>query len=82
MWLSTASSGQAATATRFRCIIQGGRGVAARSARTRGAVLYAQRVGSDRLFEVGALTSGCDGDGQKLWRPDFLRDGLAVVSKT
>ena len=31
---------------------------------------------------VGALTSGCDGDGQKLRRPDFLRDGLAVGSKT
>jgi hypothetical protein len=31
---------------------------------------------------VGALTSGCDGDGQKPRRPDFLRDGLAVGSKT
>ena len=113
------SSGQAATATRFRRIIPGGRGVAARSARTGGAVLYAQRAGSDRLFEssrprpwrdrtsahVGQyarygsarraglkpikhaagsapLTSGCDGDGQKLRWPDLLRDGLAVGSKT
>jgi len=35
-----------------------------------------------RAAGVGALTSGCDGDGQKLRRPDFLRDGLAVGSKT
>jgi hypothetical protein len=30
----------------------------------------------------GALTSGCDGDGQKLRRPDFLGNGLAVGLKT
>jgi hypothetical protein len=31
---------------------------------------------------VGALTSGCDGDGQKLRRPDFLGNGLALGLKT
>jgi hypothetical protein len=31
---------------------------------------------------TGALTSGCDGDGQKSRRPDFLGNELAVGLKT
>jgi hypothetical protein len=31
---------------------------------------------------TGALTSGCDGDGQKSRRPDFPGNGLAVGLKT
>jgi len=50
---------------------------------TRGMVRQVRWAGGDRrAAEVGALTSGCDGDSQKLRWPDFVRDGLAVGLKT